>query len=296
MLFGAFSFRAGLLSVLSSCNSVYTHLNSVADGVRQSDNCSMSAPNVPSTPAINDQGFYAVLMPNRGRTRFLRGVVWLFLAFGTLGCVSVAVDVLSEYRARHNWPVAQGIVTAVEVRSNQDRPGNLSRRTNYWVEYEVRFAVPDEQCLTGTIFSDGALPCWGTGRTRATYSPTTANEWLSQYRLNSAVGILHDPGGPNVKIAGESSWLVYPWRGILAMAGWMAFFLMCLAMTQRRLQYLETLPEDYDASPPPSSQPPGPNDLIDLKLSKFPSPSFCCEKQQRAVALHNLCYLVDSPK
>jgi len=36
---------------------------------------------------------------------------------------------------------------------------------------------------------------------------------------------------------------------------------------QRRLQFLETLPEDYDASPSPSSQPPGPNDLIDLKLS-----------------------------
>ena len=227
----------------------------------------MSAPNVPSTPAINDQGFYAVLMPNRGKTLFLRGVVWVFLVFGALGCLSVAVSVLSEYRARHSWPVAQGVVTAVEVKFNKGRPGNISRRTNYWVEYEVRFAVPDEQCLTGTISANDPLPCWGSGRTRATDSWTTANEWLSRYRLNSAVGILHDPNGPNVKIVGESSWLVYPWKGILVMAGWMAFFLLCLAMTQRRLQYLETLPEDYDESPPPSSQSPGPNDLIDLKLS-----------------------------
>jgi hypothetical protein len=66
---------------------------------------------------------------------------------------------------------------------------------------------------------------------------------------------------------GESPWLVYPWKGILVTAGWMAFFLMSLAMTKRRLQYLETLPEDYDQASPPWSQPPGPNDLIDLKLS-----------------------------
>jgi hypothetical protein len=226
----------------------------------------MTAPN-PLTPPVNEQGFYAVLMPNRGKTRFLRGVVWLFLVFGALGCVSVTGSVRWEFHARHSWPVAQGMATAVEVKSNKGRPGNISRRTNYWVEYEVRFAVPAEQCLTGMISADDALPCWGTGRTRATDSPTTANEWLSQYRLNSAVGILHDPRGPTVKMAGESSWLVYPWKGILVMAGWMAFFLMSLAMTQRRLQYLETLPEDYDESPPPSSQPPGPNDLIDLKLS-----------------------------
>src|SRR6266436_622044 len=165
----------------------------------------MSAPNVPSTPAINDQGFYAVLMPNRGKTLFLRGVVWVFLVFGALGCLSVAVSVLSEYRARHSWPVAQGVVTAVEVKTDKGRPGNISRRTNYWVEYEVRFAVPAGQCLTGVISSAGALPCWGTGRTRATDSPTTANAWRSQYRLNSAAGILHDPRGPTLKIVGESS-------------------------------------------------------------------------------------------
>jgi len=79
--------------------------------------------------------------------------------------------------------------------------------------------------------------------------------------------ILHDPTGPDVKMVGESAWLVYPVKGILTMSAWMAFFLTFLNITQRRLQFLETLPEDYDASPPPSSQPPGPNDLIDLKLS-----------------------------
>jgi hypothetical protein len=51
------------------------------------------------------------------------------------------------------------------------------------------------------------------------------------------------------------------------MSGWMIFFLTFLIITQRRLQFLKTLPEDYDASLPPSSRPPGASNLIDLKLS-----------------------------
>jgi hypothetical protein len=207
-------------------------------------------------------------MPNRGRTRFLRGVARLFLVAGILGCVSVGVSVLSEFHARHSWPVAQGAVVAADVKTNKGRSGER-RYTNYHVEYEVRFGVPAAQCLTGTTSSDERepLPCWGIVRTRSTDSSATANDWLMRHRLNSAVGILHDPNGPNVKIVGESSWLVYPVKGIFIMFGWMAFFLTFLNITQRRLQFLETLPDDYDASPPPSSQPPGPNDLIDLKLS-----------------------------
>jgi hypothetical protein len=208
-------------------------------------------------------------MPNRGSTRFLRGVTRLFLAFGVLGCLSVFVSVLSEFHARHSWPVAQGEITAADVQSNKGRPGNATRYTSYWVEYQVRFAVPVEQCLTGTISADqqDPLPCWGIVRTRSTDSSATANDWLSRRPLSSAVGILHDPNGPDVKITGESSWLVYPWKGIFSMSGWMAFSLTFLNITQRRLRYLETLPEDYDAAPPPSSQPQTPNDLIDLKLS-----------------------------
>jgi hypothetical protein len=229
----------------------------------------MTTPSALPSQPVNDVSFLSALMPNRARTRFLRGVVLLFLVFGALGCLSVAASVFSEFYALHSWPVAQGQVTAAEVKSNKGRPGNLTRQTNYWVEYEVRFAVPAGQCLTGTMSADDRdpLPCWGIVRTRSTESAATANAWLSHHRLNSAVGILHDPHGPSVQIVGESPWLVYSWKGILIMSGWMVFFLTFLNITQRRLRYLETLPEDYDASPPPSSQPPGPADLIDLKLS-----------------------------
>jgi hypothetical protein len=50
------------------------------------------------------------------------------------------------------------------------------------------------------------------------------------------------------------------------MSGWLAFFLTFHTIVQRRLNYLETLPEDYDAFPSRSLPRPGPDELIDLKL------------------------------
>jgi hypothetical protein len=228
----------------------------------------VSTPSGPLSQPVNDTGFLTQLMPNRGRTRFLRGVALFFLVIGVLGCLSVGARVLSEFHARHSWPVAHGLVTGEDVKSNKDRPGNATQRTNYWVEYEVRFGVPASQCLTGTIYGDerDPLPCLGITRTRSTDSPAIANAWLSRHPLNSAVGILHDPNGPKIKIVGEPSWVVYPWTGILGMSAWIAFFLTFLNITHRRLKFLETLPEDYDVSPPPSRRP-RPDDLIDLKLS-----------------------------
>jgi hypothetical protein len=225
-------------------------------------------PSVRSSQPVDDSGFLAQLMPNRGRARFLRGVARVFIAIGILCSISVGASVFSELHARHSWPVAQGVIVAKDLKDNKDIPGNLTRHTNYWIEYEIRFAVPAAQCRTGAIYGDERepLPCWGIVRTRSTESPGTAYEWLKRHPLNSPVGILHEPNGPNIKIAGEPFWLVYPIKGILVMSVWVAVCLTFLNMTQRRLQFLETLPDDYDASPP-SSPPPRPDDLIDMKLS-----------------------------
>jgi hypothetical protein len=177
----------------------------------------MSTPSIPSSQMVNDGNFFAIPMPNQGRTRFLRGVILLFLVVGALGCLSVAVSVLSEFHARHNWPVAQGHVTAVDEKSYTGPSARDHVAAHYFVEYEVRLAVPAEQCLTGTTFvNDGEPPsCVGIVRTHSTDSSATANDWLIHHPLNSAVGILHDPNGPDVKIVGESSWLVYPVKSIL---------------------------------------------------------------------------------
>lgn len=214
----------------------------------------MFTPSLLSSQPVNDSNFFTVLMPNQGRTRFLRGVILFFLVVGIIGCVVVAVRVFSEFYARHNWPVAQGQLTTVTVKSYRG-PSIRDHVNHYFVEYEVRFDVPVEQCLTGTSFVSGVpLACVGIVRTRSTNSPALANAWLERHPLNSAVGVLHDPNGPGVKIMGEPADLVYPWQEIFGMSGWMIFFLIFLTITQRRLKFLETIPADYDASTPPSSK------------------------------------------
>jgi hypothetical protein len=228
----------------------------------------MHARRVPdSSSAANDGNLTTALLPNRGRTRFVRGAIVLFLAGGTLGCIAVATRVFSEFHARHSWPVAEGHVTNVRVKSYTG-PSSRDHVSHYFVQYVVRFAVPAEQCLTGMTFVvDGKPPlCEGIARTRTTDSESLANSWLERHRFNAAVGILHDPNGPGVKIVGEPAYLVYPWKEILGMSGWMVFFGALLIITQRRLRYLKTLPDDYDASRS-QSRPPGDDEPIDLKIS-----------------------------
>lgn len=130
----------------------------------------------------------AVLMPNRGRAMFLRGVVLLFLFVGALGCLSIVMRVLSEFHARHNWPVAQGLVTAANVKSFRG-PSSRDRVEHYFVEFEIRFAVPAEQRLTGTSFVKDPDPpsCVGIVRTCSTNSHALANTWLGRHSINSVV-------------------------------------------------------------------------------------------------------------
>ena len=227
---------------------------------------SMATQNIPS-PA-NDNSFFSAIMPNRGRTKFVRGAILLFWGVGALGCIVIAGRVLSEFHARHTWPVAQGYVTAVNLRSYTG-PSSSDHVSHYFAEYEVRFAVPLEQCLTGTTFVADREPpsCVGIARSRTTDSWALANAWLERHRPGTAVTVLRDPNGPSVKIMGEPASLVYPWRDIALMSAWMIFFSICLAITQRRLRYLETLSQDYDASPLSKPQPSRGDDLIDLKFS-----------------------------
>lgn len=198
-----------------------------------------------TTPSATTFQAATELMPTPERARLVRGVVRVCLWIGVLGCFSVGARVISEIYARRTWPVARGEVVAANVKTG----GNFGRQqhTNYYVEYKVRFGVSIEQCFTSTI-SDGRepFPCWGIVRTRRTGSSKTANDWLMRHRVNSSVEILHDTDGPNVKIVGESPWLVYPVREISVLLVWMAFFLIFLNIANRRLKYLGTLPKEND--------------------------------------------------
>ena len=228
----------------------------------------MVTPPISLPDPADENNFLRALVPNRGRTKFVRAAILLFLAGGALGSIVVAARVFSEFHARRTWPVAQGYVTDVRIKTYSG-PSSRDHVSHYYVEYEVRFAVPAEECLTGTTFMvDGNPPlCEGIARTRTTDSPALANSWFERHRSNAAVGVLHDPKGPAVKIVGEPAYLVYPWKEIFGMSAWMIFFLTLLAFTQRRLRYLETLPEEYDSSLPSKSEPSRGDDLIDMKLS-----------------------------
>src|ERR1700688_1344091 len=131
----------------------------------------MSTPSLPSSQMVKDSNFFTALLPNRGRTRFVRAAILLFLAGGALGWIAIAARVFSEFHARHTWPVAQGHVTAVNVKSYMG-PSSRDHVSHYFVEYEVRFAVSAEQCLTGTTFVIDRDPplCEGFVRTRTTDS------------------------------------------------------------------------------------------------------------------------------
>lgn len=116
-----------------------------------------------------------------------------------------------------------------------------TRRTRYWMECEVKFDVPADECLTGVTAADtrDPYPCFGTVRSRATTTWGVTNGWTNPRFLSTPKRILHDPHGPDVKFADESSWLAYPWPSILAMSGWMIFCLVFLAMIRWRIQVIK---------------------------------------------------------
>src|SRR4029077_18375427 len=98
----------------------------------------MATPNAPSAYPVNDGKFFTALLPSRGRTRFVRAAILLFLAGGTLGWIAIAGRFCSQSHARHSWPVAQGYVTDVRVRSSTG-PSSRAHFSHYFVEYDVRF-------------------------------------------------------------------------------------------------------------------------------------------------------------
>src|SRR6476660_7210363 len=44
----------------------------------------------PSAYLVNDSNFFTALLPNRGRARFVRAAILLFLAGGALGWIAIA--------------------------------------------------------------------------------------------------------------------------------------------------------------------------------------------------------------
>ena len=144
----------------------------------------MSTPETPSLPAASDSGFLSGLIPNHDRGRFLRAAVLLFLVFSSVGSFLLLDEFWAEFQARHNWPVARGEVVSCEEKSGEGMP---RRKTVYWMECEVKFDVPADQCLTGVTAAaiQDPYPCFGIARSPVTAHFGVTNGWKSSISLDA---------------------------------------------------------------------------------------------------------------
>lgn len=198
----------------------------------------MSTTETPSSLPASDSGFLSGLIPNRDRGRFLRAAVLLFSAFSSVGYFLLLGELFAEFHARHTWPVARGEVVSCEEKTGE---GVSRRRTVYWMECEVKFDVPADQCLTGRIAADtrDRYSCYGIVRSPSTASWGVTNGWTHPQFLSTSKRILHNPHGPEVKLADESAWLAYRLPNFLTMSAWMIVCVLCFAIIQWRIQVIE---------------------------------------------------------
>ncbi len=192
-----------------------------------------------SSPPSADCGFLSDLIPNRDRGRFLRAAVLLFLAFSSVGCLLLTKTFIEEYRARHSWPVARGEIVSCTEKTGE----GMRRKPLYWMECEVRFEVPVDQCVTGMTAAEirEPYPCHGTIRSPSTTAQGTTFGWTNPQFLLTPKRILHNPNGPEVKLAEEPVWLAYDLPNVLMMSCWMIVCLVFLAMIQWRIKVIEQL-------------------------------------------------------
>lgn len=197
----------------------------------------------------------------------------IFLAAGVFGLVDRVATISADLHARQTWPSADGAIVSANQTDDDANPSlkvSLSDRKRYWVEYEVRFAAPEDQCRTGIIYTGPpeTMPCHGIIRTRTTQSTYRAYAWLIHgYHVNERVRVLYNPNGPEIKIADESIWLRYNTDRLMLNAVWVLVFFGLYTFAKRRLAYFRSHPEAETVPTQPGSPADDKDTLRDLDLS-----------------------------
>jgi hypothetical protein len=231
----------------------------------------MSPSTIAPPTAKDESSWLTACFPNSGRARLLKVMAGIFLAAGIVGLVDRVANISADLNARRTWPNADGEIVSANQTDDDANPSlkvSLSNRKRYWVEYEVRFAIPPDQCRTGIIYTgpSATMPCHGIIRTRSTQSTYRAYDWLIHgYHVNERVKVLYDPNGQEIKIAGESIWLRYNTDRLILNALWVLIFFGLYAFAQRRLEYFKSHPE-AESFPPPPASPDDRHKLTDLDL------------------------------
>jgi hypothetical protein len=161
--------------------------------------------------------------------------------------LAAGLSLYTDWHARRTWPSADGQVVSATQQDDSDlsrRYGSIRGRTRYWVEYEVRFAVPPDRCRTGAIFEGTSppMPCHGIVKTRSTQSTAEVFQWFVHgYQVNQRVRVLWDPeatGSSDVKIVGEPLWLRYNLNRLTLTVLWVLGFGALFVFSRRRLASL----------------------------------------------------------
>ena len=233
----------------------------------------MSTSTISPPPGRGESDWVTACFPNSGRARLVKVVAGIFLVVGIIGAVDRVASICADLHARHTWPSVNGEIVSANQTDDNENPSfkvSLSDRKRYWVEYEVRFALPEAQCKTGIIYTGPSetMPCRGMVRTRSTQSTSRVYDWLIHgYHVGEPVQVLYNPNGPEIKIAGESIWLRYNTDRLILSALWVLVFSGLYALAQRRLSYFRSHPEAETVPAPPSSPTDNRDQLTDLDLS-----------------------------
>lgn len=226
--------------------------------------------------AVQEQsGLMAALMPNAAYVRLWKLMAVIFLLAGALALLERVWVLTADLHARHTWPVADGEIVSAEQKDDAELPGRLRGHTRYWVEYEVRFALPEGQCRTGIIYEGSAesMPCHGIVKTRSSQSTGEVFQWfLHGYHVNQPVKVLWNPEGTastDIKIAGESIWIRYNFGRLIFSVLWVLGFGWLYLFCRSQLTLFERRPPDSGEGQRASGRGvSGENDqLTDLDLS-----------------------------
>lgn len=186
---------------------------------------------------------------NSGNTRFWKFAAGLFLLVGCLALTERIWALSADLYERQKWPSARGKVVSATQQDDSDlahRAGSLVGRTRYWIEYEVAFALPAQQCRTGMVYDEPQedMPCHGVVRTRSTQSTSRVFDWfLHGYHANQQIEVLWDPAGTrstDIKIVGQSIWLRYNTDRLVLSLVWVLIFGALYVFSHIRQQYFET--------------------------------------------------------
>ena len=233
----------------------------------------MSTLPIAPPPETDESGWVTTLFPNSGHARLVKVMAGIFLAVGIFGLVDRVATIFADLHARRTWPSVDGEIVSANQTDDDANPSfkvSLSDRKRYWVEYEVRFAVPEDQCRTGMIYAGQSetMPCHGIIRTRSTQSTYRTYDWLIHgYHVDERVKVLYNPNGPEIKIAGESIWLRYNTDRLMLNSLWVLVFFGLYAFAQRRLSYFRSHPEAETVPTQPGSPADDRDRLTDLDLS-----------------------------